>query len=55
VFTFYVGEVTRRHVYIQGRKLQRRRWLAIFDITIHNRYKDRRYLQGYLLMFQFGL
>jgi len=31
---------------------QRRRWLATFDIAINNRYKDRRYLLGYLLMFQ---
>jgi len=34
---------------------QRRRWLATFDIAIHNRYKDRRYLLGYLLMFQFRI
>ena len=32
---------------------QRRQWLATFDIAIHNRFKDRRYLLGYLLMFQF--
>ena len=34
---------------------QRRRWLATFDIAIHNRYKDLRYLLGYLLMFQFHI
>ena len=34
---------------------QRRRWLAPFDIAIHNRYKDRKYLLGYLLMFQFRI
>ena len=34
---------------------QRRRLLATFDITIHNRYKDLRYVLGYLLMFQFGI
>jgi len=34
---------------------QRRRWLATFDIAIHNRYEDRRYLLGYLLMFQLGI
>jgi len=32
-------------------KQQRRRWLATFDIAIHNRYKDHMYLLGYLLMF----
>ena len=32
---------------------QRRRWLATFYIAIYNRYKYRRYLLGYLLMFQF--
>ena len=31
---------------------QRRRQLATFDIAIDNRYKDRRYLLGYLHMFQ---
>jgi len=34
---------------------QRRRLLATFDITIHNRYKDLRYVLGYLLMFQFRI
>ena len=34
---------------------QSRRLLATFDITIHNRYKDLRYVLGYLLMFQFGI
>ena len=29
----------------------RRRWLATFDITIHNRQEDRRYLLSYLPMF----
>ena len=33
-------------------KQQRRRQLATFDIAIDNRYKDRRYLLGYLHMFQ---
>jgi len=32
---------------------QRRRRLETFDIAIHNRYTNRRYLLGYLLMFQF--
>ena len=31
---------------------QRRERLVTFDITIHNRYKNRKYLLGYLLMFQ---
>jgi len=34
---------------------QRRRWLATFDIAIHNRYTDRMYLLAYLLMFQFRI
>ena len=34
---------------------QRRRWLATFDTAIHNRYKYRRYLLGYLLLFQFRI
>ena len=34
---------------------QRRRWLVTFDIAMHNRSKDRRYLLGYLLMFQFRI
>jgi len=29
--------------------------MTIRFITIHNRYKDRRYLLGYLLMFQFRI
>ena len=33
-------------------KQQRRRQLATFYIAIDNRYKDRRYLLGYLHMFQ---
>ena len=45
VLSFYVDEVTQ----------QRRRKLATLDIAIHNLYKDRRYLLGYLLMFQFRI
>ena len=45
---FYVDEVTLRHVHIQGRN-------TTFDIAIHNHYKDRRYLLGYLLIFQFRI
>ena len=51
---FYVDE---QHLDIYTYKVvtqQRRQWLATFDIAIHNRYKDRRYL-GYLLMFQFRI
>jgi len=57
VLAFYVGEATLRHVYKVGTQQfeQRRRWLETFDIAIHNHYKDRRYLLGYLLMFQFRI
>ena len=34
---------------------QRRRWLATFDIAIHNLYKDRTYILSYLFMFQFRI
>ena len=47
---FYVDEVTLIHVHIQGRNTTKK---TPFEIAIHTRYKDRRYLLGYLLMFQF--
>jgi len=52
---FYVDE---QHLDMYTYKVgaqQRRRCLVTFDIAIHNRYKDRRYLLGYRLMFQFRI
>ena len=52
VFAFYVDE---QHLDMYTYKVEtqhRRRWL---DTAIHNRYKDRKYLLGYLLMFQFRI
>ena len=56
VLACYFDEATLRHVHIQGRnKTKKTMTFATIDVAIHNRYKDRRYLLGYLLMFQFRI